>query len=69
MVLKLEHLKATDWPISEKKICLGQFEQQNIKQSYWVEQYKTIKGSSWTGNCVISTHKLASLPFHSTSGL
>ena len=36
--LEIKAFKATDWPISEKKICLGQFEQQNIKQSYWVEQ-------------------------------
>lgn len=36
--LELKPFEASKWPISEDKICLGQFEQHNIKQAYWAEQ-------------------------------
>jgi hypothetical protein len=36
--LEIKAFKATEWPISQDKICLGQFEQQNIKRSFWAEQ-------------------------------
>ncbi len=36
--LEIKPFKATNWPISEDKICLGQFEQDNIKKSFWTEQ-------------------------------
>ncbi len=36
--LEIKAFKATDWPIASDKVCLGQFEQQNIKKSFWTEQ-------------------------------
>ncbi len=35
--LEIKAFKASQWPISEKNICLGQFEQQLIKNSFWSE--------------------------------
>lgn len=35
--LEIKAFKAIEWPINDKKVCLGQFEQQRIKLSYWTE--------------------------------
>ncbi len=35
--LEIKAFKASQWPISQDKVCLGQFEQQRIKSSYWSE--------------------------------
>ena len=37
--LAIRAFQAGEWPISEAQVCLGQFEQQRIKQSYWTEQH------------------------------
>lgn len=42
--LEIKAFKATQWPISREKVCLGQFEQQNIKKSYWTEQLDQPQG-------------------------
>jgi len=36
--LEIRAFKANIWPISEEKVCLGQFENQRITQSFWSEQ-------------------------------
>lgn len=42
--LEIKAFKATQWPLSSEKICLGQFEQQNIKKSFWTEQIDSPSG-------------------------
>lgn len=37
--LNIRAFQAKQWPISEAQVCLGQFEQQRIKQSFWTEQH------------------------------
>ena len=36
--LEIKAFKASVWPISEEKVCLGQFEKQRITKSYWSEK-------------------------------
>ncbi|TDR23175.1 hypothetical protein [Marinicella litoralis] len=36
--LAIKTFKADLWPISEEKVCLGQFEKQSISQSFWTEK-------------------------------
>ncbi len=45
--LEIKPFKATNWPINESKICLGEFNKQTIKQSFWSELLNK-QGSSET---------------------
>ncbi|WP_223789657.1 hypothetical protein [Marinicella meishanensis] len=37
--LSIRAFQAETWPLSEERVCLGQFEQQRIKRAYWTERH------------------------------
>jgi hypothetical protein len=37
--LAIRAFRAETWPLSEERVCLGQFEQQRIKRTYWTEHH------------------------------
>ena len=57
--LEIKAFKATSWPIDEAQVCLGKFEQQHIKQSFWTEQ---LDGQQATDQPIIYHH-------HPTAGV
>ncbi|MGJ8662172.1 MAG: hypothetical protein ACSHWU_00920, partial [Marinicella sp.] len=58
--LEIKAFKAVIWPISDEKICLGQFEKQSISQSYYSET-KTVSADISSPQVIYHHHPKAGI--------